>query len=70
MCRSLRVPLNLDTVLREVTFCWRGEKPKPVTKDNGLSDGYTATLTRLKAQRGNGLVLVKKVLLWALYLER
>jgi len=36
---------------------------------NGLSDAYTATLARLKAQKGYKSVLGQKVLMWVLYSE-
>ena len=41
-----------------------------MTQGNGLSDGYTATLNRLKAQKGNKSTLGLKVLMWVLYSER
>ena len=41
-----------------------------MTQGNGLSDAYTATLTRLKAQKGNKSILGLKVLLWVLFSER
>ena len=39
-------------------------------RGNGLSDAYTATLTRLKAQKGNKPSLGLRVLMWVLYSER
>ena len=41
-----------------------------MTQGNGLSDAYTATLNRLKAQKGNKSTLGMKVLMWVLYSER
>jgi len=41
-----------------------------MTQGNGLSDAYAATLTRLKAQKGNKSILGLKVLMWVLYSER
>ena len=41
-----------------------------MTQGNGLGDAYTATLGRVKAQRGNRSVLGFKVLMWVLYSER
>ena len=41
-----------------------------MTQGNGLSDAYTATLTRLKAQKGYKSELGLKVLMWVLYSER
>ena len=37
---------------------------------SGLSDAYTTSLARLKAQKGNKSVLGLKVLMWVLYSER
>ena len=41
-----------------------------MARGNGLSDAYTATLTRLKAQKGNRPELGMKALMWVLYSER
>jgi len=41
-----------------------------MTLGDGLNDAYTATLTRLKAQKGYKSVLGMKVLMWVLYSER
>ena len=41
-----------------------------MTQGNGLSDAYTATLTRLKTQKGNKSALGLNVLMWVLYSER
>ena len=41
-----------------------------MTQGNGLSDAYTASLTRLKAKKGNKSTLGLKVLMWVLYSER
>ena len=41
-----------------------------MTKGNGLGDAYTATLTRLKAQKGNKATFGLRVLMWVLYSER
>ena len=41
-----------------------------MTQGNGLSDAYTTTLNRLKAQKGNKSTLGLKVLMWVLYSER
>ena len=53
-----------------MTICQRKRKLEEVAQGNGLSDAYAATLTRLKAQRGNKSVLGMKVLMWVLYSER
>ena len=41
-----------------------------MTQGSGLSDAYTETLTRLKAQKGNKATLGMKVLMWVLYSEQ
>ena len=41
-----------------------------MTQGCGLNDAYTATLTRLKSQKGYKSVLGLKVLMWVLYSER
>jgi len=53
-----------------VTISERREKLKELARGNGLSDAYTATLTRLKTQKGNKSQLGMKVLMWVLYSER
>ena len=70
MCRFLLVSLNIDTILGEVTIRQRRKKLQEMTGGNGLSEAYTATLSRLKAQKGYKSVLGSKVLMWVLYSER
>ena len=70
MCRFLLVSLNIDAILGEVTIRRRRRKLEEITQGNGLSDAYTATLTRLKAQEGYKSVLGLKVLMWVMYSER
>jgi len=70
VCRFLLVALHIDAVLGEVTIHQRRKKLKEMVQGNGLSDAYTATLTRMKAQKGNKSVLGIKVLMWVLYSER
>ena len=41
-----------------------------MAQGNGLSDAYTATLTLLKAQKGDRAALGLKVLMWVLNSER
>jgi len=53
-----------------VTISERREKLREMVRGNGLSDAYTATLTRLKTQKGNKSQLGMKVLMWVLYSER
>jgi len=70
MCRFLLVSLNIDAILGEVTIRQRRKKLKEMTQGGGLSDAYTATLARLKAQKGNKSALGMKVLMWVMYSER
>ena len=69
-CRFLLVSLNIDAILGEVTIRRRRKKLEEMTLGGGLSDAYTATLTRLKAQKGYKSVLGLKVLMWVVYSER
>ena len=70
MGRFLLVALHIDAVLGEVTIHQRRKKLKEMVQGNGLGDAYTATLARMKAQKGNKSVLGLKVLMWVLYSER
>src|SRR5205807_676402 len=70
MCRFLLVSLNMDAILGEVTIRQRRKKLERMIQGSGLSDAYTATLTRLKAQKGNKSILGLKVLMWVSYSER
>ena len=70
VCRFLLVFLNIEAILGEVTISQRRKKLEEVNRGKGLSDAYTATLTRLKAQTGTKSVLGLKVLMWVLYSER
>jgi len=70
VCRFLLVALNIDAILEGVTIRQRRKKLEEMTLGNGLGDAYTATLTRLKAQKGNKSILGLKVLMWVLYSER
>jgi len=60
----------MDAILGEVTIRQRRKKLDEMTHGNGLSDVYTTTLTRLKAQKGYRSILGLKVLMWVLYSER
>ena len=62
--------LNIDAILGEVTIRQRRKKLDKMTRGNGLGDAYTATLMRLKAQKGYKSTLGLKVLMWVLYSER
>ena len=68
--RFLLVSLEIEAILGEVTIGQRRKKLEEMARGNGLSDAYTATLTRLKGQKGNKSVLGWKVLMWVLYSER
>ena len=70
MCRFLLVSLNVDAILEGVTIGQRRSKLEEMARGNGLSDAYTATLNRLKAQNRNKSVLGLKVLMWVLNSER
>ena len=69
-CRFLLVSLNIDAILGEVTIRQRRRKLQEMTFGNGLSNAYTATLTRVKAQKGYKSVLGLKVMMWVLHSER
>jgi len=68
--RFLLVSLSMDAILGEVTIRRRKRKLDEMTHGNGLSDLYSTTLMRLKAQKGYRSVLGLKVLMWVLYSER
>ena len=71
MGRFLLVSLNMDAILGAVTIRQRRKKlDDDMTHGNGLGDAYTATLTRLKAQKGDKSALGLKVLMWVVYSER
>jgi len=68
--RFLLVSLQIDAILGEVTIRQRRKKLEEMALGDGLNDAYTATLSRLKAQKGQKSVLGMKVLMWVLYSER
>ena len=70
LCRFLLVSLNMEVILGEMTIRQRRKKLKEMERGTGLSEAYTATITRLKAQKGNRAALGMKALMWALYSER
>ena len=53
-----------------MTIRQRRKKLKEMERGTGLSEAYTATLTRLKAQKGNRAALGLKALMWVLYSEK
>ena len=70
VCRFLLVSLNIDAILAEVMIRQRRKKLKEMTQGNGLSEAYTVTLARIKAQKGYKSVLGLKALMWVVYSER
>ena len=70
LCRFLLASLNIEAILGEVTIGQRRKKLKEMARGNGLSDAYTATLTRVKAQKGNKSVLGQRSLIWVSHSKR
>jgi len=70
MYRFLLVSINIESILEEVTIGRRRRKLEEMSRGNGLSDAYTATLARLKGQKRNKAAIGLKVLMWVLYSER
>jgi len=60
----------MDAILGEVKIGRRRQKLQEVARGKVLSDAYTATLERLKAQGGEGSRLGMEALIWVLYSER
>ena len=60
----------MDAILGAVTIRQRRNKLDDMIHGNGLGDACTATLTRLKAQKGDKSAFGLKVLMWVLYSER
>ena len=53
-----------------MTIRQRRKKLEEMERGNGLSDAYTATLSRLKAQNGNRVGLGLRALMWVSYSEK
>ena len=70
MCRFLLAWLNIEAILGGITIGQRRKILQEMARGNGLSDAYTATLTRLKVQKGHRAELGWKALIWVLYSER
>ena len=68
--RFLLVSLHIDAILEEETIHQRREKLEEITQSNGLSDAYTAAITRLRAQKGNKSIFGMNALMWVLYSQR
>jgi len=69
LSRFLLASLSVNAILGEVTIGPRREKLEETTRNNRLSDLYTANLNQLKAQKGYKAVLGMKVLMWLLFSE-
>ena len=70
MYRFLLVSLNIDAILGAITIRQRRKKLDEIIHGNRLGDAYTATLTQLRALKGDKSILGLKVLMWVLYSER
>ena len=68
--RFLLVSLNIDAVLEEVTISQRKQKLDQMIQGRGLLDAYSATLARIKAQKGSKARLGMEVLMWLSHAER
>ena len=68
--RFLLVSLNIDAVLEEVTISQRKKKLDQMIQGRGLRDAYSATLARIKAQKGSKARLGIEVLMWLSHSER
>ena len=68
--RFLLVSLNIDAVLEEVTIYRRKKKLAEMIEGDGLRDTYSATLARIKAQKGSKSSLGMEVLMWLSHSER
>ena len=70
MRRFLLASLNIEAILGEVTIHQRRKKLEEMAQGSGLSDAYTATLTRLREQTGNRSGLGLRALMWVSYSKR
>ena len=68
--RFLLVSLNIDAVLEEVTIHQRKKRLDQMAQGNGLRDAYSATLARIKAQKGSKSKLGIQALMWLSHSER
>ena len=68
--RFLLVSLNIDAVLEEVTIRQRKKKLDEMIQGNGLRDASSATLARIKAQKGGMSRLAMKALMWLSHSKR
>lgn len=63
MCRPLLVFLSIDAILGEIKIRQSRMKLEGVTQGHVFGEAYTATLMRLKAQKGHKSALGLKVLM-------
>jgi len=70
MSSFLLASLNIDAILGELTPYQRRRKLDEMTKGDGLSDAYTATLSRIKAQHSSRSRLGMQVLMWVSHAGR
>ena len=68
--RFLLVSLNIDAVLQEITVRQRKRKLDEMIQGNGLRDAYSATLVRIKAQKGGMSRLGMEALMWLSHSKR
>ena len=68
--RFLLVSLNIDAILEETTIHRRRQKLSVMTDGVGLGDAYSATLGRIKRQRGEKARLGMAALMWISHSER
>ncbi|RPA95531.1 hypothetical protein L873DRAFT_1697743, partial [Choiromyces venosus 120613-1] len=66
----LLVSLSIDAILGETTIYQRRQKLNKMTSGLGLADAYSATMERIKEQRGNRPKLGMDVLMWVSHAER
>ena len=67
--RFLLVSLNIEAVLEEVTIHQRKKKLEEMIQGNGLRSAYSATLARIKAQKGSRSRLGMEALMWLSHSE-
>ena len=68
--RFILVSLNIDAVLEEVTISQRKKKLDQMIQGRGLRDAYSASLARIKAQKGSKSRLGMEALMWLSHSER
>ena len=65
----LLLSLNIDAVLEEVTIHQRKKKLDEMIQGNGLRSAYSATLARIKDQKGSRSRLGMEALMWLSHSE-